>query len=525
MYGHSFALGEKPGGARKDTSIVLPGGRLTADFDADNPGLRMTHCHNVHHSGSGMRTVTGYRLQRRRAGIRKDVRHRHGTLAVITTAATKDASAGMTTPQNPPSTPSGPPTEPAGTPAPETAPIPAPAQPLSLEKPPVAPAAAAAPAAESVSERTPDAAPGPAAEPAPEPAVEPAQADEVLAAAPAAADASTPAPGPSAAEPAAAQAAFASPAPAPSGPGAPFGAPEALGAPTAPFGAPGAPGDQWPAPGYGHGYGYGSAPYGGYAQTAPATNGLAVAALIVGGFGIMLGLVPLLFWLGGILALTGLGLGIGALVRANKGAPNRSMAILGTVLGGVGMLASVGGFFLTVAVFDRGPDRIEASIDEDDLDLDGTYPSSEPWPSKSPSPSQVPGLTSALPFGETFTYPGGVKVSLSKPTKYEPKGIIAREQVKNAVQITVTITNGSTAPHEVIYAVPNVRDDKGMTAEMVFDSGGGSSVPKMVQGSILPGESASGVVAFEIPEGTASITADISAGTLLDDVKYAGPIG
>ncbi|MFE1895998.1 DUF4190 domain-containing protein [Streptomyces yangpuensis] len=420
----------------------------------------------------------------------------------------------MTTPPNPPSTPSGPPTEPAGTPAPETAPIPAPAQPLSLEKTPAAPAA---PAAESVPESAPAAAP----DAAPEPVVEPTQADEVPAAAPADADASTPAPGPSAAEPAPAPAAFAPPAPAPTGPAAPFGAP-APGGPGAP-GAPGAPGEQWPAPGYG--YDYGSAPYGGYAQTAPAANGLAVAALIVGGFGIMLGLVPFLFWLGGILALTGLGLGIGAIARANKGAPNRSMAILGTVLGGVGMLASVGGFFLTVAVFDRGTDRIEASIDENDLDLDGPYPSSEPWPSKSPSPSQVPGLTSALPFGETFTYPNGVKVSLSKPTKYEPKGIIAREQVKNAVQITVTITNGSTAPHEVIYAVPNVRDDKGMTADMVFDSGGGSSVPKMVQGSILPGESASGVVAFEIPEGTASITADISAGTLLDDVKYAGPIG
>ncbi|MFD5618034.1 multicopper oxidase family protein, partial [Streptomyces yangpuensis] len=62
LHGHSFALGEGPGGARKDTAIVLPGGRLTADFDADNPGLWMTHCHNVYHSESGMMTVIGYRL-------------------------------------------------------------------------------------------------------------------------------------------------------------------------------------------------------------------------------------------------------------------------------------------------------------------------------------------------------------------------------------------------------------------------------------------------------------------------------
>ncbi|MCX5587097.1 hypothetical protein ACFV0H_36630 [Streptomyces erythrochromogenes] len=399
----------------------------------------------------------------------------------------------MTTPPNPPSTPSGPPTEPAGTPVPDTAPIPAPAQPLSLEK-------------------TPAASAEPAAEPAPEAPEAPAT--------PVAADAPA-APETPAAEPAPAPSAFAPPTPAPAGPAAPFGAP------AAPFGAPGAPGgptDPWgqPVPGYG------SAPYGGYPQAAE-TNGLAVATLIVGGFGVVLAFVPFLFWLGGILAVTGVGLGIGAIVRANKGAPNKSMAVIGTVLAGAGILASVGGFFLTVSVIERTTDRIEAGIDDEDLDLDGLYPSSEPWPSgsgsASASPSQVPGLTSALQFGETYTYPNGVKVSLSKPTKYEPKGIIAREQVKNAVQITITITNGSTAPHEVIYAVPNVRDDKGMTAEMVFDSGGGSTVPKMVKGSILPGESASGVVAFEIPEGTKSITADIAAGTLLDDVKYAGPIG
>ncbi|MEW2584796.1 DUF4190 domain-containing protein [Streptomyces virginiae] len=402
----------------------------------------------------------------------------------------------MTTPPNPPSTPTGPPTEPAGTPAPEAAPIPAPAQPLSLEKTPAAePASAEAPAAPETPE-APAVAEAPAAPEAPATPEAPA------------------------AEPAPAPSAFAPPAPAPAAPAAPFGAYAAPGAPGAP--GPGGPVDPWGRPGAGFGGGH----YPGYPQaTAPTSNGLAVAALIVGGFGIIFGFVPLLFWLGGILALTGVGLGIGAIVRANKGAPNKTMAIVGTVLAGVGILASIGGFFLTVAFVERASDRVEAGIDEYEPDVDGLYPTSEPRPSASPSPSQVPGLTSALVFGETFTYPNGVKVSLSKPTKYEPKGIIAREQVKNAVQITITITNGSNAPHEVIYAVPNVRDDKGMTAEMVFDSGGGSTVPKMVKGSILPGESASGVVAFEIPEGTKSITADISAGTLLDDVKYVGPIG
>ncbi|MGW1835869.1 multicopper oxidase family protein [Streptomyces sp. NPDC002067] len=58
LHGHTFSLGSS--GPRKDTAIVLPGRTVHADFDADNPGLWMLHCHNVYHSESGMMTVLGY---------------------------------------------------------------------------------------------------------------------------------------------------------------------------------------------------------------------------------------------------------------------------------------------------------------------------------------------------------------------------------------------------------------------------------------------------------------------------------
>ncbi|MEV0409656.1 multicopper oxidase family protein [Streptomyces sp. NPDC050448] len=70
LHGHTFALnGGGRGGARKDTALILPGGAsrtksgggtLTVDFDADNPGLWMAHCHNVYHAEAGMMTVLGY---------------------------------------------------------------------------------------------------------------------------------------------------------------------------------------------------------------------------------------------------------------------------------------------------------------------------------------------------------------------------------------------------------------------------------------------------------------------------------
>ncbi|MFJ9181280.1 multicopper oxidase family protein [Streptomyces sp. NPDC102360] len=61
LHGHTFSLANAAGGPRKDTAIVLPNATVTADFDADNPGLWMIHCHNVYHSEAGMMTVLGYR--------------------------------------------------------------------------------------------------------------------------------------------------------------------------------------------------------------------------------------------------------------------------------------------------------------------------------------------------------------------------------------------------------------------------------------------------------------------------------
>lgn len=67
LHGHTFALAGGAGGAagaagaRKDTALVLPGKTLAVDFDADNPGLWMVHCHNVYHAEAGMMTVLGYR--------------------------------------------------------------------------------------------------------------------------------------------------------------------------------------------------------------------------------------------------------------------------------------------------------------------------------------------------------------------------------------------------------------------------------------------------------------------------------
>ncbi|MCX4826281.1 multicopper oxidase family protein [Streptomyces sp. NBC_01142] len=61
LHGHTYALaGIDSRGARKDTAPVLPHNKLVLDFDADNPGHWMLHCHNIYHSESGMMTTLTY---------------------------------------------------------------------------------------------------------------------------------------------------------------------------------------------------------------------------------------------------------------------------------------------------------------------------------------------------------------------------------------------------------------------------------------------------------------------------------
>src|SRR6266581_768363 len=58
IHGHTFQVNGN--GPLKDTVNVLPGQRVTCDFDTGNPGQWMAHCHNVYHEQSGMMGVIGY---------------------------------------------------------------------------------------------------------------------------------------------------------------------------------------------------------------------------------------------------------------------------------------------------------------------------------------------------------------------------------------------------------------------------------------------------------------------------------
>jgi FtsP/CotA-like multicopper oxidase with cupredoxin domain len=57
LHGHTFQVVQRNGaGARKDTVLVSPMATVEVDFDTDNPGRWIIHCHNDYHLNSGMVT-------------------------------------------------------------------------------------------------------------------------------------------------------------------------------------------------------------------------------------------------------------------------------------------------------------------------------------------------------------------------------------------------------------------------------------------------------------------------------------
>jgi FtsP/CotA-like multicopper oxidase with cupredoxin domain len=61
LHGHTFQV-MGPGGpkSRNDTVLVPPLQTVELDFDTDNPGRWITHCHNTYHLESGMATFVYY---------------------------------------------------------------------------------------------------------------------------------------------------------------------------------------------------------------------------------------------------------------------------------------------------------------------------------------------------------------------------------------------------------------------------------------------------------------------------------
>jgi len=64
LHGHTFQVTEINGqtinGAMRDTLLIDPNSTAKIQFDANNPGIWMLHCHNLYHAMAGMMTTVNY---------------------------------------------------------------------------------------------------------------------------------------------------------------------------------------------------------------------------------------------------------------------------------------------------------------------------------------------------------------------------------------------------------------------------------------------------------------------------------
>ncbi|HEU0042601.1 MAG TPA: DUF2510 domain-containing protein [Jiangellaceae bacterium] len=105
--------------------------------------------------------------------------------------------------------------------------------------------------------------------------------------------------------------------------------------------------------------------------TAPSPrNGLGIAGLILGIVGSLFGLVPLTFWIAGILGVIGLILAIVGVSRVKKKqATNRGTAWAGVVTSVIALILSVVGVVIVVNAVDQLDQDLQDISDQVESDL------------------------------------------------------------------------------------------------------------------------------------------------------------
>ncbi|MFD4656234.1 hypothetical protein ACFWP2_11460 [Kitasatospora sp. NPDC058444] len=293
----------------------------------------------------------------------------------------------------------------------------------------------------------------------------------------------------------------------------------------APAGAPGVP--YWPP----------------YPMPMPAPqprNGLGIAALVLGILGVVLGLAVILFWLSWLPALLAVVFGAIGLGYARRGvATNRAMALAGVILGVTGLLVSVGAGVFVVSRVQTVKEERRAEADAERARSEAATKAAQERAAKEKARIEAERKrieaekekeaaderARRLSFGQSYTYPDGLKVTMAAPEPYVPRGSVG-EIPKDAriVQVRITVVNTGSAEVSLYGSgLPTVRDAKG---GLVFTLIDGSGRMKILTRSLAPGEEADGLTAYALPADAAdpfSVRFDHGAGSEHKNVIWTGP--
>ncbi|MEF3116924.1 DUF4190 domain-containing protein [Streptomyces chrestomyceticus] len=225
-----------------------------------------------------------------------------------------------------------------------------------------------------------------------------------------------------------------------------------------------------------------------------ARNGLGIAALALGIIGILSGLIPLLFWLAGILGVLALIFGLVGLGRAKRGqATNRGVALTGTILGVLALLASVAGLVITVTAVDQAVKEVNKALEGSEA-----------------KPKDGGAATKEYQGGATAVYGTGLNVTVSKPASFTPgEFAIGHAKGNKSYKVTVRLENKGTKDVAGDLVTVEARAGKdGKTAERVYDDTSGAGF----SGTVTAGRTATADFAFDVPAGAKTLDVEVRPG-------------
>ncbi|MET8473323.1 DUF4190 domain-containing protein [Streptomyces sp. NPDC006422] len=241
-------------------------------------------------------------------------------------------------------------------------------------------------------------------------------------------------------------------------------------------------------------------------------NGLGTAALILGVIGAVSGLIPLLFWLAGILGVIALILGLTGRGRAKRGeATNKGVALAGTILGLAAMGLAVFGAYTTFKAVDDAVDEINKSVSDTkakDTTSSGDAKDKDGKGDKADKGGDEPASGETLAAGDSVVYDDDLTVSVSNAVAFSPSEFAAGHKKGNhAYKVTVTVTNDSKEKFDASLLTADARSGKdGVKSEQIFDEHVGDGF----SGTVLPGKKATVVYGFDAPADAKNLTVEVT---------------
>ncbi|MFF3392525.1 DUF4190 domain-containing protein [Streptomyces sp. NPDC002669] len=248
----------------------------------------------------------------------------------------------------------------------------------------------------------------------------------------------------------------------------------------------------------------------------PARNGLGIAALVLGVIGAVSGLIPLLFWLAGILGVIALILGLAGRGRAKRGeATNKGVTTFGAVLGLVSLILSVVGAVITFKAVGDAVDDIDKAISE-------TTASAKPKPGgDSAGKGGKEGKKDtgeALGAGDSAVYDDDLTVTVGDAASYTPDEYAAGHTKGNkAYRVAVVVENAGKEKFDSALVNVTARAGKeGVDAEQIFDDKVGAGF----SGTVLPGKKVTVQFAFDAPADAKNLTVEVNPGLTYDASQW-----